>query len=115
MKPYLKRAKSGYRGKGCKNQCAREERQHAKREIKQALAEAEADFLHRYKGKGKPNMRKRLEYRIKWYEEILAPRGRTPLFSSSYQSWSDRYFNKALADARRKLKELLDEEDAAKA
>lgn len=72
MQAYKKRAKGGWRqGKGCKGDG--EERQYSKLEIKQQLAEAEENYLDKYhKGARTKNMRARLEYRIKWYEEITA-------------------------------------------
>lgn len=48
-KPYRKRAQnSGQAGKGRKTQSDREERQHAKREVRQAVAEMDPGYLERH-------------------------------------------------------------------
>ena len=99
MQAYKKRAKGGWRqGKGCKGDG--EERQYSKVEIKQQLAEAEENYIHRYhKGARKKNMRQRLEYRVKWYEEILARYKNSP-------SIMDTWFRRDLEKAKKELEEL---------
>lgn len=74
MKAYRKRMKGSWNaGKACKGDKA--ERQYAKQEIKQLLASNEHDYMERYhKGARTKNMKARLEYRIRWFEQVLALR-----------------------------------------
>lgn len=74
MRAYRKRLKANWNvGKGAKGDG--EERQYAKKEIQNMLAEAEDNFFHKYrKEKRTRNERARLEYQIKWYEEFIARR-----------------------------------------
>lgn len=105
-RPYRKRARAGWRsGKGAKDSSDAEERQYAKREIKQMIAEMDADYLAKHRGKRKHNRRAQLEYRITWYEEILA-KGKS--------SFIDNYFRRSLAEYKKKLQVLIDKEDMKK-
>lgn len=100
MKSYRKRAKSSWRcGKGHKADSDARERQYSKQEIRQQLAEAEADYLDRHRGKRKRNERERLEYRAKWlWDHIVKYAGRG-YFSSNY-------WNEELTKVRAKLDAL---------
>ena len=70
---YNKRMKGHWtQGKSCKGDG--EERQYSKLEIKQALKEAEDDYLIKHKGKRKKNHKASLEYRIAWYKAALEER-----------------------------------------
>lgn len=95
--PYNKRMKGCWRqGKGCKGDS--EERQYSKLEIKQQLAEDEENYLHKYhKGARTKNMRARLEYRIRWYEELNA----------RYKDNATSVFGHWFMDGLRKAKEEL--------
>lgn len=107
MKPYRKRAKGSWQqGKGCKGDGP--ERQFSKREIEQQLDEDEESYLDRYhKGARTKNMKARLEYRIRWYEQYV-------------KGWEDRgtsssmmnYFHSSLTEAKKDLQEFLDKEKA---
>ena len=101
MKPYRKRAKGSWNaGKGCKGDGP--ERQFSKREIQQQLAEAEENYLERYrKGPRKRNEKARLEYRVRWLAAHLEKYGN--------RSYCAGYFREELAKARAKLKEIQDE------
>lgn len=97
MKAYRKRAKGSWNvGKGAKGDGP--ERQFSKREIQQQLAEAEKNYLVKYRKSARArNEMARLEYRIKWYEERLAFwTGRT---TGSMMS----YFREALRNAKKDL------------
>src|ERR1700692_3129201 len=98
MNSYKKRAKGSWnQGKGYKGDS--EERQFSKQEIAQQLAEDEADYLDKYKGKRKRNDRARLEYRVKWYEDAIASYSKT---NSSLSNW----FRSSLKEAKKDLEEL---------
>lgn len=93
MSAHSKRAKGNWRqGKGYKGDS--EERQFSKREIAQQLAEDEEAYLDRYhKGARSKNMKARLEYRIRWYEEVLARN-----FGSSFGSMLSSGLDRAKVD-----------------
>lgn len=107
MKPYLKRAKGSWQqGKGCKDVSTRAERQYSKREIQEQLDHDEEAYLERYhKGARTKNVKARLEYRIRWYEQTIEQRER----------WGDKYYCHYLVSGLREthaeLKKFLDKED----
>lgn len=101
---YKKRMRAGWRqGKSCKGDG--EERQYAKQEIKQSLAEMDASYLEKHKGKRKPNHRARLEYEIRWYEDTLSAKWR----KGSPDDWFANHMRDRLKKAKAKLKKLLAE------
>lgn len=109
MKPYKKRAKSSWNcGKRGKQNSDCTERQFAKREIKTAMAEAEASYLERYhKGARTRNKRARLEYRIAWCEQTLMRYSK----SSGYFS---HYCESEIRKARAELKAMNERKEDEK-
>lgn len=103
MKPYKKRLKGNWRqGKRYKGDS--EERQFAKSEIKQQLAEEDEKYLDKHhKGARTKNVKARLEHQVKLYEQVLE----RPRHASD---WLSNYFRDALKKARKKLNEFLKEE-----
>lgn len=99
MQAYKKRTKGNWKqGKGAKGDG--EERQYARREIVQMLRELHADYREQYRKAGRtPNLKARLEYRICWYEEVLARHGER---SDSFHS----YMRDGLIKAKARLKNL---------
>ena len=84
-----------------------DERQYAKAEIKQQLVEAEENYLDKYhKGSRRKNIKARLEYRVKWYEEALARR-------TDHQrlgDWWGNYLRDGLKKAKIHLEKYLERE-----
>lgn len=105
---YKKRAKGHWQcGKGCKGDS--EERQYAKREIAQALKEAEEGYLERYhKGARTKNERARLEYRIEWYTQALERDERRGGWASSFANYLRDGLRKAKKELRDKFGEATD-------
>jgi hypothetical protein len=97
-----------HQGKACKGDG--EERQYSKKEIQQMVAEMEEDFLYKYRGKGKPNMKARLEYRIRWCEERLAEHKNREQ-NDGWRSWFSNWIRSDLEKSRKQLKELLKKTD----
>lgn len=74
MKAYKKRAKGSWQqGKGYKADSSSAERRYSKKEIQEQLNHDEEAYLERYhKGARTKNVKARLEYRIRWYEQYVA-------------------------------------------
>lgn len=99
MHVYKKRLKAGWNcGKSAKGDG--EERQYAKREIKEMIEECDEDFTYRYAKAGRtPNMQARLEHSIVWYEAVIARGDR-------HSDWFTSYARDALVKAKAKLAKL---------
>lgn len=97
---YKKRMRANWnQGKYAKGDA--EERAYSKTEIKQQLKEAEENYFTPHKkGKRTRNEKARLEYRIKWYEDMLK---RYEGMNSSLGSW----FRSDLAKTKAKYEKLL--------
>tara|TARA_R100000951_G_scaffold101420_1_gene92916 strand:- start:12930 stop:13337 length:408 start_codon:yes stop_codon:yes gene_type:complete len=97
---YKKRARAGWctSKKECKEKIYKE-RQYEKEEIKQAFDEIEAgdDYRYRWGGNKKKNEKARMEYRIKYYEQM-------------WQTYGDRYswFGSYKARAREERKKYFE-------
>ena len=99
--PYKKRSKGSW-GQGKKHKGDGEERQYAEKEISMTLGEQAEDHKLPYK-KSRRNRNKiaRLEYRINWYEEMLAKR-----VGDNYSSGFTRMFRESLNQAKKQLAKL---------
>lgn len=70
MQSYRKRAKGSWNvGKGHKGEEG-SERQFSRREIQQQIDADEETYLEKHKSRRRNN-RARLEYRVKWYEDMM--------------------------------------------
>jgi hypothetical protein len=102
---YKKRMKGNWnQGKACKGDG--EERQAAKKEIKELIAECDADYKTRYqKSKRSRNEKVRLQHWIAWYTQRVEDSKR-----SGRRDIISTWMREGLAKAEKKLAELLKKE-----
>lgn len=109
MKAYKKRAKGSWTvGKGCKADSSSLERRYSKREIQEQLDHDEEAYLERYhKGARTKNVKARLEYRIRWYEQYVADWEKRGTSSSMMN-----YFRSSLERAKKDLQKFIEKESS---
>lgn len=93
-------------GKSCKGTRKAKERTFVDREVDEQLADDTFRYRH---SKRKPNHEARLQYRIDWYEKVLAEYEREP--KKSWRCSFASFARDSLRKAREQLKELQEKKN----